>query len=99
MKKLPFVESNLTDWHSAAILRYKPNPALDAEAIAWASQTRDIFNKGQPKRKLTTYTNYAFGDESLESQYGYEPWRLQKLRALKKAYDPQNKFGFYNGIQ
>ncbi|KAJ4296338.1 hypothetical protein N0V90_006383 [Kalmusia sp. IMI 367209] len=83
----------------AAIIRYHPNSKLDDFAIKWASQTRDIWNKGQPSRKLTTYTNYGFGDESLESQYGYEPWRLTKLRALKKKFDPSNKFGYYNGIQ
>lgn len=85
--------------YSAAIIRYHPDSKFDDFAIKWASQTRDIWNKGQPTRKLTTYTNYGFGDESLESQYGYEPWRLAKLRTLKKKFDPSNKFGYYNGIQ
>ena len=39
------------------------------------------------------YLNYAMGDESLEQVYGAEP--LPKLQALKKRYDPNNKFGFY----
>lgn len=39
------------------------------------------------------YLNYAMGDESLEQVYGAEP--LPKLRALKREYDPTNRFGFY----
>jgi FAD/FMN-containing dehydrogenase len=45
-----------------------------------------------------SYVNYAHGDEKLESLYGYEPWRLEKLRALKKEYDPKGKFSFYAPI-
>ena len=57
-----------------------------------------MFNAGQPNRKVTTYLNYATGDESLESMYGYEPWRLQRLRDLKAKYDPKNRFRYYNPI-
>ncbi|POS70419.1 hypothetical protein DHEL01_v211189 [Diaporthe helianthi] len=64
----------------------------------WAHETRDLWNKGQPERLSTTYVNYAFGDESVESLYGYEPWRLERLRALKAQYDPHNKFRYYNPI-
>lgn len=42
--------------------------------------------------------NYASDNETPEQSYGYEPWRLEKLRALKKKYDPGNRFGFYNSI-
>lgn len=45
---------------------------------------------------MTTYVNYAFGDEPLEQMYGYEPWRLAKLRALKAVYDPKGMFNYYN---
>ena len=31
--------------------------------------------------------------------YGYEPWRLEKLRGLKKVYDPKGKFNFYNPVK
>jgi hypothetical protein len=88
----------LTRLNSASIIRYHPDSKLDDFAIKWGADTRNIWNAGQPKRKLTTYTNYGFGDESLESQYGYEPWRLAKLRSLKKKFDPKNKFSYYNGI-
>ncbi|ORY63303.1 FAD binding domain-containing protein [Pseudomassariella vexata] len=34
--------------------------------------------------------------EDSNTLYGYEPWRLEKLRRLKKEYDPE---GFFNGYQ
>ena len=55
-------------------------------------------NEGANGRNATVYVNYAFGNETLESVYGYEPWRLEKLRKLKDAYDPAERFGYYMGI-
>lgn len=67
-------------------------------AKKWASESVDLWNSGQPERRPTTYVNYAAGHESLESMYGYEPWRLERLRHLKAYYDPKNKFAYYNPI-
>ncbi|KAI9680453.1 MAG: hypothetical protein M1822_007211 [Bathelium mastoideum] len=69
---------------------------LDA-AETWAAEARDLWNDGQPGRQPQTYVNYAVGAdyETLESVYGYEPWRLDRLRSLKTAYDPQNRFRYY----
>ncbi|KAJ5609930.1 FAD-binding domain-containing protein [Penicillium herquei] len=75
-----------------------PDSKLEDFAREWARQTRDIWNAGQPSRRPTTYVNYAFGDESTESMYGYEPWRMQRLRDLKARYDPENRFAYYNPI-
>ena len=69
-----------------------------ADATGWSNATRDLFNGGQPGRPVVTYVNYAMGSESLESMYGYEPWRLERLRDLKSKYDPQNRFRYYNPI-
>lgn len=77
---------------------YDPNPSLDEAAIAWAKETRDLWNAGAPDLLPSTYVNYAHGDESTESMYGYEPWRLEKLRGLKAQYDPDNLFSYYNPI-
>ncbi|MCJ1377218.1 hypothetical protein MMC17_000310 [Xylographa soralifera] len=78
---------------------YAPDPALDAQAVAWGKQTRDMLHAGdEPGRMLNVYVNYAFGDETQEQIYGYEPWRLDKLRALKKEYDPHGRFNYYNPI-
>ncbi|VBB79782.1 Putative dehydrogenase [Podospora comata] len=76
-----------------------PNSGLEDFAFQWARETEDLWNAGEGEwRKPTTYVNYAAGHESLESMYGYEPWRLEKLRALKAQYDPLNKFAYYNPI-
>ncbi len=47
---------------------------------------------------LFVYQNYAHGDEPLEALYGYEAWRLERLRALKRKYDPLNKFKAYHNV-
>ena len=51
-----------------------------------------------PGQPLRAYLNYGFGDETLTELYGDEPWRVPRLRALKKQYDPENRFGFYAPI-
>jgi hypothetical protein len=38
------------------------------------------------------------GNEPMEQWYGYEGWRLKKLRDLKKKYDPYGRFSYYNPI-
>ncbi|RWA04937.1 hypothetical protein EKO27_g10166 [Xylaria grammica] len=69
---------------------------LDA-ANQWAKESTDIWNAGQPDRQPKTYVNYAMGHdyETLDSIYGYESWRLERLRSLKATYDPENRFRFY----
>ncbi|KIA75778.1 hypothetical protein HK57_00392 [Aspergillus ustus] len=59
---------------------------------------RALWNAGQPGRLPTAYVNHAVGDEPVEWMYGHEPWRLERLRALKAKYDPSNRFRFYNPI-
>ncbi|KAI1112706.1 hypothetical protein F5Y14DRAFT_463082 [Nemania sp. NC0429] len=70
---------------------------LLATANRWAKESTDIWNAGQPGREPKVYVNYARGHdyETLGSIYGREPWRLERLRALKAAYDPANRFRFY----
>ncbi|VZI03638.1 unnamed protein product [Fusarium fujikuroi] len=66
-------------------------------AEKWAREARDMWYAGAPTRKPATYVNYASGNkyESLQSIYGYESWRLARLRKLKAKYDPHNRFRFY----
>jgi FAD/FMN-containing dehydrogenase len=71
---------------------------LEEFARQWQLETIDLFNAGQPGRDPTAYVNYASGYESLQAMYGYEPWRLERLRSLKAKYDPQNSFAYYNPI-
>ncbi|KAI4243322.1 MAG: hypothetical protein L6R40_003494 [Gallowayella cf. fulva] len=78
---------------------YKRYEDSDAIAALFGNRMRDIWHAGDtPGRNVTAYVNYAAGDESLEAKYGYESWRLDRLRALKKTYDPEHKFRFYNDI-
>ncbi|KAI1163880.1 hypothetical protein F5B18DRAFT_617685 [Nemania serpens] len=65
---------------------------------SWAAEVRDLWNEGQPGRKPSNYVNYAAGDEPVDSMYGYEPWRQEKLLHLKAKYDPHNKFRYYNPL-
>ncbi|KAL8714690.1 MAG: hypothetical protein Q9225_006538 [Loekoesia sp. 1 TL-2023] len=78
---------------------YAPSKVSDAIAFDFADRARQIWHAGDtPGRGITAYLNYANGDETTEALYGYESWRLERLRALKKQYDPYNKFRFYNPI-
>ncbi|KAF4457203.1 hypothetical protein F53441_767 [Fusarium austroafricanum] len=78
---------------------YKPNTALDAAAQEHGEKLRQhlLEASGDPEH-LRAYVNYAHGFESLESMYGYEPWRIEKLKALKKKWDPENRMRFYAPI-
>lgn len=49
--------------------------------------------------KLHAYVNYANGDEGMGAMYGYEEWRLERLRGLKERYDPKRRFGWYAPIE
>ncbi|KAK4031275.1 6-hydroxy-D-nicotine oxidase [Parachaetomium inaequale] len=71
------------------------NSTLDRDAERW-SKTLETAAVGSAERRV--YVNYALGDESLQAIYGYEPWRLQRLRALKRKYDPNNRFKFFAPI-
>lgn len=77
----------------------KPNTTLDELAIKSGNEIKRILVDGaKAKGGSRSYVNYANGGESLEEMYGPEEWRLQKLRRLKRAYDPENKFQFYAPI-
>ncbi|RAH80150.1 FAD-binding domain-containing protein [Aspergillus japonicus CBS 114.51] len=91
----PLRDDYLLMWASVS---YLPDESLDDTALEWAGLIRDLWNEGQPTRRPTTYVNYALGIESLESMYGYESWRLERLRALKREYDPENRFAYFNPI-
>lgn len=81
------------------VIQYDPDPSLDAAAISWGEETREMVHAGQaPGSDLNVYVNYAFGSETLQSMYGYEPWRLAKLEGLKNEWDPHGKFSFYMPI-
>lgn len=75
---------------------YEPNPALDSAAQDFANRLRSYLLEGSDDPKhLRAYVNYAHGDESAEAIYGWEPYRLETLRALKHRWDPENRMRWY----
>ena len=85
----------------AAVMLWNPSGLSPAEATSVEERAthhgrkmRDAVVQGNEGR-LHAYVNYANGDESLEAMYGYEGWRLDRLRELKGEYDPLGKFSWY----
>ncbi|RYP92061.1 hypothetical protein DL770_001839 [Monosporascus sp. CRB-9-2] len=77
-------------------LLYQPNATIDPLAQAFGQKLRDYLLEGSddPSR-LRAYVNYANGDESVQEVYGWEEWRLEKLRKLKAQWDPENRMRYY----
>ncbi|KAI4288126.1 MAG: hypothetical protein L6R35_002607, partial [Caloplaca aegaea] len=81
---------NFSIHQSSFTVSYPPSPSNDAVALKYGPQARRIWVEGEtPPRKLSVHTNFALGDEKLQQVYGYEPWRLERLLALKKEWDPR----------
>jgi hypothetical protein len=86
------------DLHIPSFIVYEPaGKALGDEAAAYGEKMRDAIVEGNGT-PLNAYVNYAYGTESQEELYGYEPWRQAKLKQLKEGYDPEGRFDFYNAI-
>ncbi|KAK1774772.1 hypothetical protein QBC45DRAFT_424029 [Copromyces sp. CBS 386.78] len=73
------------------------NKTLDAAAQKWGEKIRDAAY-GNVSQK-SAYVNYAKGSESQQAMYGYESWRQERLKQLKKKYDPKGRFSFYAPIK
>ncbi|KAI0412992.1 hypothetical protein F5X98DRAFT_391328 [Xylaria grammica] len=92
----PFRQDNLL---VSPLLVYAPAGSdLDNTARNLGADLRHIIYEGSQRNELHTYVNYAFGDETTQSWYGYEKWRQDRLSVLKKKYDPHGKFNFYAPI-
>ena len=74
------------------------DPSVADIAVAKAKEIRDLFQNQDGPAELNAYVNYSFGDEPMEAVYGREQWRLDKLRNLKKKYDPTGKFNYFSPI-
>lgn len=78
-----------------------PNVQLEDLAYKYGNELRQILIDGSKVQdgsaSYHSYVNYAYGGESLEDIYGKE--NLERLKKLKKEYDPENKFGFYAPIE
>ncbi|RYP14179.1 hypothetical protein DL765_006540 [Monosporascus sp. GIB2] len=73
------------------------SPADEDLIDEWLSKQQDKFIETSGYGRLQQYVNYGHGSKDPpEALYGYEPWRLEKLRRIKKEYDPE---GWFNGYQ
>ncbi|KAI8949861.1 Glucooligosaccharide oxidase [Xylaria longipes] len=73
------------------------NPVDEDLINEWLSKQQDAFVATSGYGRLQQYVNYGHGSKDPpEALYGYEPWRLDKLRRLKKEFDPE---GLFNGYQ
>lgn len=80
-------------------VQYKPDPTVDGMAQEHGTRLRKYLLEGSDDPEhLRAYVNYAHGTESLQEIYGWEEWRLQKLRSLKAKWDPENKMRYYAPI-
>ena len=83
----------------APMINYLPaGEARDRQAHALGTKLRDILQEASGRKDLRAYVNYAYGDESPEQLYGSLQWRQDRLRSLKKKYDPNGRFSFYAPI-
>ena len=89
----PHREGNLL---VAPLIIYEPgDKAREAQGIRFGEYLRQIVYHGSGQDRMFSYVNYALGNEGPEAWYGYEGWRLERLRGLKDKYDPERRFNFY----
>ncbi|KAF1958357.1 FAD-binding domain-containing protein [Byssothecium circinans] len=84
---------------AAPLIIYGPtDKARDVAVEQLGNRLREILREGTGSNELHAYVNYAYGNEGPKSWYGYETWRQDRLKALKKKYDPKGKFSFYGPV-
>ena len=84
---------------AAPLINYPPsNSHLTSEAADLGNKLRNVLSDATGRQDFRAYINYAYGTETSQQIYGSEGWRLQRLRDLKKKYDPKGKFSFYAPI-
>jgi hypothetical protein len=74
-------------------------PSIDVEVNAYGSRFRSLLCAPDSKpedRKV--YVNFGNGDEALSVLYGGDE-RLEKLRGLKRRWDPEGVWGFYHRVK
>jgi FAD/FMN-containing dehydrogenase len=69
----------------------------DDVSLEYGRRVQNALFEGAGLDEIPTYVNYAHGDEEVSQMYG-KPWRVQKLRELKRRYDPNGRFNFYNPV-
>jgi hypothetical protein len=78
------------------LMTYSYNDAsIDAAVSDFADKNRRNLVETSGFPELELYTTYAHGDEGAKVWYRDS---LPRLQALKKKYDPENRFRFFNPI-
>ncbi|KAL6230189.1 hypothetical protein BDW75DRAFT_223377 [Aspergillus navahoensis] len=72
------------------------DPKWEKVVYDFLVESRDHFTKTSGFEHLTLYNNYAQGDEGPE--IWYTPRKLPKLVELKRKWDPNEVFSFYNPV-
>jgi hypothetical protein len=80
----------------STINNFYDGPAHDDEVYAFSEPIRAELAAVSGFDNLTTYINYAFGDEGPNVWYGES--NLPRLVATKQKWDPDYKFGPGNPI-
>ncbi|KAF4432117.1 FAD binding domain-containing protein [Fusarium austroafricanum] len=82
----------------ATPLKMEYRDAFESHIDLW--KKRFIATSGYGR--LQQYVNYGNTTSTMRDPpgalYGYEPWRLEKLRQLKHIYDPDNVFRWYQPL-
>ncbi|GKT47127.1 FAD-linked oxidoreductase chyH [Colletotrichum spaethianum] len=82
----------------ATPLKTEHREAFEAHLDHWKKEFIATSGYG----RLQQYVNYGNTTSTMrdppEALYGYDSWRLEKLRALKRRYDPENVFRWYQPL-
>ncbi|PWY94626.1 FAD binding domain-containing protein [Aspergillus sclerotioniger CBS 115572] len=84
---------NKINYNAVAIPWYF-DPALESDAIAWASKVRDIWRSTDGLDSPAAYINFA-NDEDPSVVYG---GNVDRLKAIKAKADPDNVFNQWFGL-
>ena len=71
------------------------DPAAEGAANAFGARVREMMAETSGRDGLAVYVNYAHGDEGEAAWYGES---LERLRELKRQWDPLGLFSSYNAV-
>ncbi|KAF2740571.1 FAD binding domain-containing protein [Polyplosphaeria fusca] len=75
--------------YNSIVIAWYNDSALDKAAQAFGIAVRNAWRADDGLSKNNTYINFAHGDEPIEDVYGDS---LQRLKKVKRRYDPDGKF-------
>ncbi|TVY33309.1 FAD-linked oxidoreductase [Lachnellula subtilissima] len=75
--------------YTTLVNNWYTDASLDPVAEAFGIKIRELWRSTDGLKENSTYINFAFGDEPLETVYGDN---VGKLQDLKRKYDPRGRF-------